>query len=269
MTWLDEPVTTMALCWRIERRDGVGLGLTAHDRDLVIDGNRYRASPGMTPSAIRRGDPVQADTMDVHGALMSGAIAEGDLIAGRWDGASIAIFAVDWTDPTRRVPLGEGVLGAIETADGGFTAELRGIGVRLDAPAGEVTSPECRAELGDRRCRVAMASRRTLARIVAADEATLVVDVEPPTADAWSGGRLRWLDGANTAGEDLVVQAAGATLTLAGLPRFAVAAGDRVELIEGCDKSLATCAGRFGNAINFRGEPYLPGIDLLTRYPPA
>ncbi|MBS0285228.1 MAG: hypothetical protein JSS15_12490 [Proteobacteria bacterium] len=22
-----------------------------------------------------------------------------------------------------------------------------------------------------------------------------------------------------------------------------------------------------GNAANFRGEPYLPGIDLLTRYP--
>jgi hypothetical protein len=30
---------------------------------------------------------------------------------------------------------------------------------------------------------------------------------------------------------------------------------------------LATCGGRFGNALNFRGEPYLPGIDLLTRYP--
>ena len=32
-------------------------------------------------------------------------------------------------------------------------------------------------------------------------------------------------------------------------------------------KSIATCAGRFGNTLNFRGEPYLPGVDLLTRYP--
>ena len=47
------------------------------------------------------------------------------------------------------------------------------------------------------------------------------------------------------------------------------ALGALIELIEGCDKSLATCAARFGNAINFRGEPYLPGIDLLTRYPGA
>jgi len=30
---------------------------------------------------------------------------------------------------------------------------------------------------------------------------------------------------------------------------------------------METCSARFGNAVNFRGEPYLPGNDLLTRYP--
>ena len=55
-------------------------------------------------------------------------------------------------------------------------------------------------------------------------------------------------------------------MTLRRVPRFE-GVGARVELIEGCDKSLATCAARFANALNFRGEPYLPGMDLLTRYP--
>ena len=58
-------------------------------------------------------------------------------------------------------------------------------------------------------------------------------------------------------------------LTLAEPPPFAPAAGDLVEIREGCDKILATCTGRFGNVANFRGEPHLPGIDLLTRYPGA
>lgn len=49
-------VTHLALCWRVERRDGVAIGLTDHDRDLEIDGMVYRAAPGMTPSAIVRGD---------------------------------------------------------------------------------------------------------------------------------------------------------------------------------------------------------------------
>ena len=66
---------------RIERRDGIGIGLTAHDRDLTIDGNRYRATPGMTPSAIRRADGSDADTMDVEGAFASAAIREDELAA--------------------------------------------------------------------------------------------------------------------------------------------------------------------------------------------
>ena len=45
--------------------------------------------------------------------------------------------------------------------------------------------------------------------------------------------------------------------------------GTLIELIEGCDKRFETCRDRFANALNFRGEPHLPGIDLLTRYPGA
>jgi uncharacterized phage protein (TIGR02218 family) len=42
--------------------------------------------------------------------------------------------------------------------------------------------------------------------------------------------------------------------------------GDRVKLREGCDKRFATCVERFANAKNFRGEPHVPGADLLLRY---
>ncbi len=43
--------------------------------------------------------------------------------------------------------------------------------------------------------------------------------------------------------------------------------GARALLLEGCDHTLATCQARFGNAVNFQGEPFLPGNDLLARYP--
>ena len=270
MSWLNEPVTTMALCWRIERRDGVGIGLTAHDRDLFVRGNLYRAAPGMTPSAIRRGEGQAADTMDVSGALVSSAIRESDLLGGRWDGARVAIFAVDWSDPSGAVvPLGEGTIGAVETGDGAFTAELRGAASVLDAPVIEFTAPECRAELGDARCRVAMAGRRRFARVTAVADEVVTLDMSEREANGWGGGRLRWIDGANSGCEQTIAASSGDTVTLATVPRFVVLPGDRVEVIEGCDKSIATCAARFDNAANFRGEPYLPGIDLLTRYSPA
>lgn len=268
MSWLEEPLATIALCWRIERRDGVAIGLTAHDRDLEVDGFRYRAAPGMTPSAILRSASFDADSMDVTGALTGAAISEADLLAGRWDGARVALFAVDWSDPVAPVALGEGTIGAVEMKRGALTAELRGVAAALEAPVVETTSPECRAELGDQRCRVAMAGRRRFARVVAADGAVLTLDASEPAAGAYAGGRLRWLSGGNSGLEDAIGVSAGTTVTLRREPRFA-AAGALVEVSEGCDKSIATCAARFGNAANFRGEPYLPGIDLLTRYPGA
>lgn len=268
MSWLDEPLATIALCWRVERRDGVAIGLTAHDRDLTVDGFVYRAAPGMTPSAIRRDAGFDADSMDVTGALSGAAISEADLLAGRWDGARVALFAVDWTNPVDPVALGEGTIGAVELKRGVLTAELRGIAAALEAPVVESTSPECRAELGDKRCRVAMAGRRRFARVIAADGAELTLDTSEPATGGWAGGRLRWLSGGNSGLEDAIGASSGAMVTLRRPPRFD-AIGALVEVDEGCDKSIATCAARFGNAANFRGEPYLPGIDLLTRYPGA
>jgi uncharacterized phage protein (TIGR02218 family) len=152
-------------------------------------------------------------------------------------------------------------------ADGRFSAELAGAGAGLDRPAVEDSSPECRATLGDRRCRVAMAARRRFARVVSAEGAVLVLDRAEPVADAYGGGVLHWFGGDNSGLASAVARSAGAVVSLRLPPVFDVTAGTLVELVEGCDKSLATCAGRFGNAANFRGEPHLPGIDLLTRWP--
>ena len=261
-------LVTRALCWRVERRDGVTVALTDHDRDLTVGGVRYDAAPGMTPSAIVRAEGLDADTMDARGALGSAAITERDLDAGRWDGARVVMLAVDWSDPDAApVALGEGTIGEVETRDGAFTAELRGPAARLERPVTEATSPSCRAALGDRRCRVAMAGRRRVVRVTAVAGDTVTVDAVEPVANAYGDGRVRWLSGALCGLEAGVLASAGDRITLRGA--VAVTPGPHAELIEGCDRRMATCAGRFGNAANFRGEPYLPGIDLLTRYPGA
>lgn len=269
--WIQGAVTTVALCWKVERRDGVALGFTAHDRDLTIGGLVYRAAPGMLPSSVSLSDGFDVDTLDISGALTADAIRAEDMAAGRWDGARVRLFAVDWSDPAAEpLPLARGELGDVEIRDRAFTAELRGPTALLDRPVVEQTSPECRAELGDARCRVDMAGRRrigTVAQVV--DALTIRLAGTWPAGDAHGYGWLRWLDGANSGLTSAILRSDGATLTLREPPPVAVALGERVELTEGCDKSLATCAGRFANAANFRGEPFLPGMDLLTRYPGA
>ena len=272
MTDILQPnLTALAFCWRLERRDGVCLGFTSHDRDLTIGGLRYRAAPGMLPSAVELSDGFDPATLSVSGALTSRAISARDLAVGRWDGAAVSLFLADWEDPAAEpVPLARGVLGDVGSTGNGFEAELRGPTALLDRPVVELTSPECRAQLGDRRCRVDMAARIRTTRVTAtAGEDGIDIEGAEPTANAYGYGRLRWLGGANSGLDSAILSSAGNRLTLREPPPFAIAAGDLVEIREGCDKSFATCAGRFANAENFRGEPHLPGMDLLTRYPGA
>ena len=164
--WFARPLTTLAFAWAIERRDGITLGFTSHDRDLTIGGLVHCAAPGMLPSAIERSDGLDADDVQLSAALTSEAFSDADLMAGRWDGAALTLSAVDWTAPDASpVVLLTGEFGEVEIKDGGFAVGLRGPTSVLDAAVVEETSPECRAQLGDRRCRVDLSGRRVSATL--------------------------------------------------------------------------------------------------------
>jgi uncharacterized phage protein (TIGR02218 family) len=270
-SFLERGLTTLAFCWRMERRDGICLGFTGHDRDLVIGGLVYRSAPGMLPSAISVSDDFDASALDISGALTSDSIGEADLAAGRWDRASVSLFLIDWEDPGgERLNLARGELGDVTVKSNGFEAELRGGAALLERAVAEQTSPECRAELGDRRCRVDMAGRVHTTRVTGVPAEDVVIVAEAPGGNgAYGFGRLRWIGGSNSGLESAILASEGVELRLHEAPPFAVAAGVLVEIREGCDKSFATCGARFANAENFRGEPHLPGMDLLTRYPGA
>lgn len=265
--WLREDLVTMAWCWRLSRRDGVVIGLTSHDRDLLWGGLLYRAAPGMRPSALESHDRLDASTMDLEGAIASEAISERDLDAGRWDGAVMALYVTDWTAPNiAPVLMAEGVLGGIERRGASFSAELQGVTRALDAPVCPATSPSCRANLGDPDCRVNLAPLTHRRFVTAVDGAMVTLD-QAVAAGRLAFGMLRWMEGPNCGTESPIAVQDGVHLQLSEAPALAISGAVRVRLIEGCDRQLATCRDQFGNAVNFRGEAHLPGNDLLTRYP--
>lgn len=147
--------TTLAMCWRVELEDGSIFGFTAHDADLVIDGITYRASTGMTPSAIVGTSTMAPDNMEVQSVLSADFMTEEDLNAGRWDYAEVFIFEVNYKNlgagPLR---LARGRLGEVNARRNDFTAELRGMADAYSRIIGELYSPACRASLGDARCKV-------------------------------------------------------------------------------------------------------------------
>lgn len=267
--WLVGPVTSVAYGWRLERSDGVTLGFTSHDRDVLVEDVMLRTSPGMLPSTIVDSIGLETDGLEVGGALTSSAIHADDLASGRWDAARLEIFLFDWSDPAagKRI-LAVGELGAVSYSGNAFEAELLGLTRLLDRPVVPQTSPGCRARFCDADCGLSQRRFRHEAKVAAVNAETIIVTTSLANG-ALRYGQLRWLDGSNTGLVADIVANTANQVTLARPPYFPVIAGAVIELIEGCDKRLETCAMRFANAINFRGEPHLPGNDLLTRYPGA
>ncbi len=270
--WLEADLITLAWCWRISRRDGGELGFTTHDVDIVHDNLIHRAAPGMDPSAIRLGDSMDGDSMDVAGALTHAALSETDLAAGRYDGAIVTITLVDWANPSEpAIPIARGRIAGVAQQQGQFKAELSLRPHGLDAGVDISTSPTCRARLGDGACRVDMAGRRRIVRVSSINGASVTM-ADTLNPNAYISGELRWIDGAMAGQRTGILAQAGSVLTLMEPPAIlppsgAAPPGWRTEIREGCDKRIDTCRTRFANARHFQGEPYLPGMDLLTRYP--
>jgi uncharacterized phage protein (TIGR02218 family) len=267
-TITDGPVTSLAFCWQLERRDGAGVSLTSHDARIERGGVIYTPAPGMTPAAIVRRRGLEPQSSEVDGALSDAALTDEDMELGRWDGARVILEAIDWVDTDHEgIRLLDGEIGSVGVSDRGFTAELVGAAAKLDAPACPETSSECRAVFGDRHCRVDQSGRRTTAVVVAHNGTRLAV--EPAPLQEVACGQLAVVSGPMTGFRSPILAVDNGGIILRDPPRGKVATGSRVWLVEGCDKRFATCRDRFDNAVNFRGEPHLPGNDLLTRYPGA
>lgn len=257
----------VATFWRISRRDGCVLGFTSHDRNLWFDGVLHRAAPGMVPSAIRRNASLSNDSAEVEGALAHDAIRAADLADGRYDGARFAIGVVDW-ETLESALLYHGEAGAIAEDGGGFSAELQSAKAALQADLIPRTSPTCRAAFCGPGCHLSAArfTHELLCDHVEHD-AGLVRFADAPSPELLADGYVRWIDGPHSGLTMQVLQSDAAGLILDQPLDGGLLAGARALVRDGCDHLLATCHARFGNSANFRGEPYLPGNDLLARYP--
>jgi uncharacterized phage protein (TIGR02218 family) len=153
---LDAETMRLAAIWRITRKDGQQFFFTDHDRDIVFGGDTYRADAGFERTAIRSDAGFAVDNLDLVGVFAEGGIVEDEVRAGLFDGAEIAISFVNWQDPDGHgeIRLRRGTLGETRlTPQGYFHAELRGLSQPLAQSTLEVFSPNCRADLGDHRCR--------------------------------------------------------------------------------------------------------------------
>lgn len=265
---LQADVTRLALCWRVERMDGVALGFTTHDEAFTLDGLLYRPSPSFEPTQVDSKHGFAVDTMEVAGVLSGSAISSQDLGVGRFDDAQIDVFILDWSAPeVGQIPLRSGRLGDVRRIDQSFTAELRGRKQDLQRVIGGVFSPECRADLGDRKCRVTLRDFYRRGAVVSVTHNGLFRTDIVEADDYFHYGRLRFLSGGNAGIYREVKSDENRNITVVDPFPFPVEVGALLEVHAGCDKRFVTCRTKFSNTENFRGEPHLPGVDAVLDYP--
>jgi len=264
--FFQQELETVATFWRIIRNDGVCLGFTSHNRDLIFDGLLHRASPGMLPSAIRRTAELARESLEVEGILSHDGIRAEDLRQGRFDSSRIKIGVVDWENFDRTI-LFHGELANINGNGEQFEAELVSAKVALEVDVVPRTSPTCRAVFCDNACQLNSISFSHLAIVASVDlhmNAIALSSAPPPTN--LLHGYLRWLDGPHAGLRMDILDSDASGIQLGEQLDAAIPIGTHVLVFEGCDHTLSTCGARFGNAKNFQGEPFLPGNDLLARY---
>lgn len=265
--------TTLCWCWRLRRRDGVVMGFTDHDQDVIFDGTTFEAAAGFTASEIKEAVGLSVDNLAVTGAVSSDRISEADLATGRYDEARVEIYRVNWQAPEQHALMRTGSLGEVKRTGIVFTAEVRGLAHYLSQSNGRLFQYACDATLGDHRCKVALNSTAYSASgslLQSLNSRTFTVDGLGSYASGWFTQGLLTFNSGAAEGQAIEVKRhskseAGVTIELWQPARLPLAPAQQFEIAAGCDKRINTCRDKFANVANFRGFPNMPGNDFLSR----
>ncbi|MEL6564562.1 MAG: DUF2163 domain-containing protein [Pseudomonadota bacterium] len=268
-------LTTLCRAWAIERADGQSFGFTDHDCDLRFDGITFRADTGLTAAALAQSTGLSVDNTEALGALSDASVREDEIEAGRFDGAEVQAWVVNWADVDIRWLQFRGTIGEIRRSGGAFHAELRGLTEALNRPLGRIYQKPCTAVFGDGQCRFALDTPG----YVHEGQPDRVIDGRVFEWDDLAGfevgwfqrGRLDVLDGGAAGLWGSIKSDRFADnvrrIELWEPVRYRITADATVRLIAGCDKRLDTCRFKFNNILNFQGFPDLPNEDWVMAYP--
>jgi uncharacterized phage protein (TIGR02218 family) len=254
----------------------------------VLDANTYAGLSGFSSLYLGVTGPPNTelfpgamDDLRVYNRALS-AVEVGELMAPRgmtaadlrarkYDYADVVLFAVNWADLTEGIiTLLTGKFGAVTINENGFQVQLDGLAARLATIRGDLYQPTCRVDLGSAECGVNMDPLMQSGTVATTDGVRNLTATGLTADDGYfNGGCLTWLTGAN-AGDSVEVKtfsASGEVLVLYLKAREPITVGDTFKVAPGCDKLISTCRSKFNNVVNFRGEPYIPGIDYLLTIP--
>lgn len=200
-------ITTLAICMKVVRNDGVTTYHTDHDTDIVYDGNTYLADASFTRSNLKQTSNIQTDDFEIVGILSATDKTQVDIRAGIYDSCRVYLFYVNYENPTDGIiKLAHGFLGNVRIQDGTYTAEVRSLHQKLNRAMVRRYSPMCGVDLGGQKCGVDLTSHVfsvTVTDITRNRETINITEVSGVvstlyTEKYYNGGKAIWTTGDNS-----------------------------------------------------------------------
>lgn len=273
------------------------IGFTSNTRDMTLPGHGalvFKSAVGIAPSAIEQALESPAN-FEIQGIYQSGIFEQEDVFKGKWDFASVEIFAACWDNTNLgELVLFKGNLGEFKDYQLYFTAEGRGLLARLSSDAGAVTSRYCRVkEFRDSECGhtastvtidgdtydieytglFAMGATVSTRKAIYVPETYWTGQFIPklvPLNGYFNNGTITSTSGANNGvSREILKSSTNGIDVKFALKRpfpFTVDVSDEFIVKAGCNRTVEDCK-KYSNIVNFRGEPYIPGIEAMNRTP--
>ena len=247
--------------------------------DILIDGLKLKQTVGVDIDE-QQVDIAFKPTSTIAGLPWPVAVREGRFDGATFDRARVVMtasggFAAKPTESGAFAPGGMApIANALVTMFQGEVATIDNIGrltcrmtvksmlnkLAIDMPR-DIWQPSCLNTLYDGLCGLSKSANSASGTVGTAPTLTFI---------PWSGsaegiydqGTVTFEGGANVGVSRTVRQSTLAGLYLQRPLDTLPAAGDGFVVYKGCDKTTATCAGRFNNLANFRGFPFVPPPEL-------
>ncbi|WP_341706539.1 DUF2163 domain-containing protein [Halopseudomonas sp.] len=281
---------TRVYCARIEPVGSQPIvRLTSYPTALKMSNDAvYHSTSGYEFSGLSATADMSGSGVDLDGILQAGGISLDDLQVGAYDNARVYIFATSWAAPVEdEEPLSLLFFGKVDITDHKYRVQLMSAIDVLSQKVGRNYSPSCPWTLFDQhlggnliatsrsRCTgpranpdgPQMADYLVTGTLTAVTDQYQFSDSTRLEADDWFGyGEIQFTTGANAGLKPFQIKvfASGAFTLHEALP-YPPQVGDAYQAIPGCRKRLQDCRDKFGNAINFGGQPHVPSKTVYSQ----
>ena len=255
-------VNNYAICLYIQLFNGEKLRFTNYDSDIIIKERTYIANTILTYKSVEKNSELSKENNEIFGIINDTYFKQEDIIKGKLNNVYVEIFLINASDlNSDKLIINQGYINNIKITDNKFVANISSIQNKLNKKITYSFSQHCRAQFCDKKCALEEDNYTFHGMITKIISNNIFYDSKRNEENFYFNfGKITFLSGINSGLCFQIKNFIDNEIELISSHIYKLKIGDRYSIIAGCDKYFSSCTTKFGNALNFRGEPYISKV---------